>query len=147
MNAKSHMERFVADKGRRRLLNQEELILEVTEKVCEVLEKAGVSRQELARRMGRSKGFVTQLLGGGRNLTLRTLADISFALGRKLRLDLTGEPKVPSKRAGVVRIASRKQSHYESLAQSERKPAHISEPQPEFSKRRRRPAPGSRSGE
>ena len=62
------------------LLRQERLILDVTEQLAGALENSGVTRAELARRMGRTPGFVSQLLGGGRNLTLRTIADIAAAL-------------------------------------------------------------------
>ena len=70
----------------RKLLAQEELILEVTETICEVLEKEKISRKELADRLGKTKGFVSQLLNGGRNLTLRTVADILHVLGYKVAL-------------------------------------------------------------
>ena len=70
----------------RKLLAQEELILEVTETICELLEKEKISRKELADRLGKSKGFVSQLLNGGRNLTLRTVADILHVLGYKVTL-------------------------------------------------------------
>jgi transcriptional regulator with XRE-family HTH domain len=70
----------------RRLLAQEELILEVTETICDLLENEKVSRKELADRLGKSKGFVSQLLNGGRNLTLRTVADILHGLGYKVTL-------------------------------------------------------------
>ena len=70
----------------RKLLAQEELILEVTETICEILENEKVSRKELADRLGKSKGFVSQLLNGGRNLTLRTVADILHVLGYKVTL-------------------------------------------------------------
>ncbi len=80
------MEKYTQDPQFARLLAQEELILEVTEALCGLLEKEGVSRAQLARRLGKSKGFVSQLLGGGRNLTLRTLADVLGALGYKLKL-------------------------------------------------------------
>ena len=63
-----------------RLLRQERLILEVTEALAGALEDSGVTRAELARRLERTPGFVTQVLGGGRNLTLRTIADIAAAL-------------------------------------------------------------------
>ena len=69
-----------------RLLAQEELILEVTETLCGLLEKGKVSRKELADRLGKTKGLVSQLLNGGRNLTLRTVADILYALGYKVSL-------------------------------------------------------------
>ena len=70
----------------RKLLAQEELILEVTERLCELLENEKISRKELADRLGKSKGFVSQLLGGGRNLTLRTVADILHVLGYRVAL-------------------------------------------------------------
>jgi transcriptional regulator with XRE-family HTH domain len=70
----------------RKLLAQEELILEVTETICELLEDEKVSRKGLADRLGKTKGFVSQLLNGGRNLTLRTVADILHVLGYKVSL-------------------------------------------------------------
>ena len=70
----------------RRLLAQEELILEVTEVLCGLLEAETISKKELAERLGKSKGFVSQLLNGGRNLTLRTVADILHVLGYKVAL-------------------------------------------------------------
>jgi transcriptional regulator with XRE-family HTH domain len=36
--------------------------------------------------MGKTKGFISQLLSGGRNLTLRTVADILHVLGYKVSL-------------------------------------------------------------
>ena len=68
----------------RKLLSQEELILEVTETICDLLENEKISRKELADRLGKTKGFVSQLLNGGRNLTLRTVADILHVLGYKV---------------------------------------------------------------
>jgi transcriptional regulator with XRE-family HTH domain len=70
----------------RRLLAQEELILEVTEVLCGLLEDEKIPKKELADRLGKTKGFVSQLLNGGRNLTLRTVADILHVLGYKVTL-------------------------------------------------------------
>jgi transcriptional regulator with XRE-family HTH domain len=70
----------------RKLLAQEELILEVTETICELLEDEKVSRKGLADRLGKTKGVISQLLNGGRNLTLRTVADILHVLGYKVSL-------------------------------------------------------------
>lgn len=72
----------------RRLLREEELILEVTEALARTLESAGVSRAELARRLGRSRGFVTQLFSGGRNLTLRTIADVLDVLDKRMSVSV-----------------------------------------------------------
>jgi transcriptional regulator with XRE-family HTH domain len=72
-------------------LRQEELILEVTEAMARALRSSGLTKTELAARLGKTKGFVSQVLGGGSNLTLRTLADISGALGCKPQLQLKPE--------------------------------------------------------
>ena len=74
-----------------RRVRQEELILDVTERLSEALEDAGITRAELARRLGRSPAFVTQVFGGGRNLTLRTIADIAAALSLRPTLEMRTE--------------------------------------------------------
>jgi transcriptional regulator with XRE-family HTH domain len=68
------------------LYQQEELLLEVTELLASVMEDNNVSKAELARRIGKSKAFVTQCLCGSQNLTLRTLSDLFLALGYRLQL-------------------------------------------------------------
>jgi transcriptional regulator with XRE-family HTH domain len=45
------------------------------------LERQGVNQSELARRLGKTRGDVSQLLSGGRNLTLGTIAELADALG------------------------------------------------------------------
>lgn len=70
-----------------KMLRQEKFILEVTELICKFMKQQGVSRTELAERMGKSKGRVSQLLDGEANLTLRTLSDIFDALGHKVVVD------------------------------------------------------------
>jgi transcriptional regulator with XRE-family HTH domain len=91
MNAKNEpkvtlLEKYLEDPEFAKLMAQGELIMEVTETICDLLEKEKISRKELAERLGKSKGFVSQLLNGGRNLTLRTVADILHVLGYKISL-------------------------------------------------------------
>src|SRR5699024_5164707 len=74
-----------------RALARAELIYNVTEDILVLMEDLSVSKQELARRLGRSRSYVTQLLGGARNMTLGTLSDISFALGVKPQVSLCDE--------------------------------------------------------
>jgi Helix-turn-helix len=69
-----------------RLVAQESLILEVTEEICRILEETKTTRQELAKRLGKSKGFITQVLSGERNMTLRTAADLATALDYRLQV-------------------------------------------------------------
>jgi len=65
-----------------RLYQQERAILEVTELLCEIMEEERVTRSELATRLGKTRGYVTQLLAGRANMTLRTISDVFGALGR-----------------------------------------------------------------
>ena len=83
---KTLLGKYLEDPEFARLLAQEELILEVTEVLCGLLEEEKISKKELAERLGKTKGFVSQLLNGGRNLTLRTVADILYVLGYKVAL-------------------------------------------------------------
>ena len=83
---KTLMDQYLEDPEFAKLMAQGDLIMEVTETLCGLLEKEKVSRKELAERLGKTKGFVSQLLNGGRNLTLRTVADILHVLGYKVAL-------------------------------------------------------------
>ena len=65
-----------------RLYQQERAILEVTELLCQVMEEDDVSRAELARRLAKTKGYITQLLDGRANMTIRTISDVFTALER-----------------------------------------------------------------
>lgn len=63
-----------------------ELVYNVTEDILLALESIGVSKKELANRLGKSRSFVTQTLSGSRNLTLKTLSDVAYALGAKVKV-------------------------------------------------------------
>lgn len=65
---------------------QERLLVEAAEQVSAAMESAGVSKAELARRLGKTRGFITQVLSGERNMTLRTLADLASALDTRLTI-------------------------------------------------------------
>jgi transcriptional regulator with XRE-family HTH domain len=80
------LDKYLEDPEFARLMAHGDLIMEVTETLCELLEKEKISRKELADRLGKSKGFISQLLNGGRNLTLRTVADILHVLGYRASL-------------------------------------------------------------
>ena len=77
------------DKAFQRMVRQEELILDVTNRLTEALEQAGVTKAELAKRIERSPGFVSHVFGGGRNLTLKTISDIAAALSLRPTLQLS----------------------------------------------------------
>ena len=73
----------------------ERLILEASELILETMEQNGVTRSDLARKIRKTKGHVSQLLDGERNMTLRTLAEIAYVLGYRVKLSLL-TTRVPS---------------------------------------------------
>lgn len=70
-----------------RLYRQEELILDVTENLCATLDARGITRTELATRLGVTKSAVTQMLDGA-NLQLRSVADICWALDCQVHIEI-----------------------------------------------------------
>jgi transcriptional regulator with XRE-family HTH domain len=77
---KTEHELFLDNPENRRLYEQERLLVEVTESLTDAMREKKVNRAQLAQALGRSKAFVTQLLRGNHNMTLRTLADLFNAL-------------------------------------------------------------------
>jgi transcriptional regulator with XRE-family HTH domain len=75
-------EQITSTREGQKVWHQERVIFETTERICELMEGNDVSRTELARRLKKSKGYITQLLDGTSNMTLRTLSDVYLALGR-----------------------------------------------------------------
>jgi antitoxin component HigA of HigAB toxin-antitoxin module len=69
-----------------RLVAEEALILDAQELIVGLMERESLTRVELARKLGKSKGFVSHILSGKRNLTLRTLADCAHVMGYRLTL-------------------------------------------------------------
>jgi antitoxin component HigA of HigAB toxin-antitoxin module len=86
---KSALEAFAADHASGKLFEEENLLVSVTELLTEVMETCGIKRAELAKRIGKSKAFVTQVLRGNQNMTLRTLSDLFYALDARLQVRAT----------------------------------------------------------
>lgn len=60
------------------------------------LDNAGLQAKDLARRIGKSRAWVSKLLSGRQNTTLDTLSDVAWALGARWQIDL-----VSAERAGT----------------------------------------------
>ncbi len=67
---------------------REDLIYNVTEDILVQMEDLAITKVELARRLKKSRAYVSQLLSGSRNMTLASLADICFALGIQPKIEL-----------------------------------------------------------
>jgi transcriptional regulator with XRE-family HTH domain len=66
----------------------EEKILDFTERVVLEMGKKEITRAQLADSLGKSKAFVTKLLKGDANMTIKTMVTVAQALGCSLHLDL-----------------------------------------------------------
>ena len=66
----------------------ETTILDLTEKIVHKMQRAGLSRADLAQKLGVSKPFVTKLLNGNPNMTIKTMASIAHALECELNVEL-----------------------------------------------------------
>ena len=64
------------------------LVTRLTNEISWHMRERGLTRADLAARMGVSPGRVSQILGGGENLTLRTLAALSTALDARFGIEL-----------------------------------------------------------
>ncbi len=65
------------------------LVTQLTNEINWYMRERGLTRADLAARMGVSPGRVSQILGGGENLTLRTLAAMSAALEARFDIELS----------------------------------------------------------
>ncbi len=81
----------------------ESMRLDFVEEVERMMAENGVTRAELARRMGSSPAYVTQMFRGLFNPTLLTLAKVALALDAQVELKLARRRAVSGKRAVLTR--------------------------------------------
>ena len=77
----------------------ESAVLEFTEELMARMKSQGVSRADLARKIGCSPAYVTKILRGSTNFTLETMVKIADVLGCKLRTHIQSDVKGKSVRA------------------------------------------------
>ncbi len=75
---------------------REDLVFNVTEDLLIKMEELNISKVDLAKRLGKSKSYVTQMLSGSRNMTLSSFSDICFALGFKPEIKIPVKPVEPT---------------------------------------------------
>ncbi len=67
---------------------EERIVILFGEILSEIMEKRKWNKARLARELGFSKSYVTQLLKGSKNISLRNLAKIMFRLGRRVNIEV-----------------------------------------------------------
>jgi len=84
---KTRHEILMEDPEFRRLLTIEALVTEASEMIARLMAERNVSRADLARKLNKSRAWVTQLLSGKANVTIRTLGEVVYALGAEVKLN------------------------------------------------------------
>jgi len=92
MKKKSFKELFEQAK-RRNTYWVASLILDFTEGLHKIMESNGVSRSELARRLGVSPAYVTKVLRGNVNFTLDSMVRLARAAGGDVSLQVAPKPQ------------------------------------------------------
>lgn len=83
---KTQHEILMEDPEFRRLYAMEGLVTDAAELVSRLMEEQGINKAELARRLGKTRAWVTQLLSGQANMTIRTFAEVTYVLGTQVKL-------------------------------------------------------------
>lgn len=76
-----------------RRFNESSFVMATMHALNAALKSSGMQRKDLADKLGISKGRVSQYLNGGENVTLRTLAAISWAMGKRCRIVIEDDVK------------------------------------------------------
>ena len=64
------------------------LLIELNDQICAQMERTGMSRADLARKLGVSRAAVTRMLNGSPNMTLKKLVTVALALGVQVSVEL-----------------------------------------------------------
>jgi transcriptional regulator with XRE-family HTH domain len=86
MTRNNDYQEMTKDPNFRKLLAVESLVAEAAELIGRLMAEKKVNKAALARRLNRSRAWVTQLLSGKTNMTIRTLAELAYALEAEIEL-------------------------------------------------------------
>lgn len=83
----------------------EKILLQLGEDICLLMEQQRLSRTQLAERMGVSPAYITKILSGNPNLTIKSLLKLADAMGKELTLQFA--PRAALKRSSRSRHLGR----------------------------------------
>ena len=89
---------------------------EVADEIFELMEQEGINKAELARRLGKSRAYITKVLQGGENLTIESMVKIGLVLGYKLREGGFYEP-MENKRSTSMDVAEIKEQMHSLVSE------------------------------
>jgi len=105
----------------RSIENTPEFLLEVVklafaEELCRLLEEKGMSRGQLAEKLGTSRAYVTRILRTDYNLTAETMVKVARALDARVELALVPKDPPAGSRAAPSRVPRRRERKREFVA-------------------------------
>lgn len=74
----------------KRIQKREDIIFNVTEDILVLLEERGMTKRQLAIKIGTSEAMVKRMLSGGCPININTLSDMVDALGETLKIEISG---------------------------------------------------------
>ena len=80
--------------GKRLAYWVEHAMLDFTFSIEQRMDDRGVSRAELARRLGTSQAYVTKILAGNANFTMKSMVAMCQVLDARLRIDIVPMEKM-----------------------------------------------------
>lgn len=89
---------FVADR----------LKTEIIEELLRAMEREGLNKNQLALRCGKSRQWISRILGEGDNFTVATLARLACALGLRPQIVFAAPSSAPAPRKAKESTVSRK---------------------------------------
>ncbi|MBI1390441.1 MAG: hypothetical protein GC154_18545 [bacterium] len=66
----------------------EEVLIHVTDAICVEMERQGISKSDLAKKMEKPPSWLSRILGSDHNMTFRSAVLIFQALGCRMRIGL-----------------------------------------------------------
>ena len=75
----------------------EAVMLEFTEVICELMEKQNISRSEVARKLGVSPAYITKILRGNANMTIRTMVALANIFNHKIEINVCDKKSYSAK--------------------------------------------------
>ncbi len=110
------------------------------EDVCQIMEAKGISKSELAKRLNKSKQYVSRVLNETTNFTMKSMVEISMALGCSIELKMMNRPEVLQ----AIEKSSRSTTAIHASAPTGRRKTAGGERSPESATHRFVPRPMSR---
>lgn len=89
----------------------EKILLNFSAEICAKMEALGINRAELANRLGKSRAFVSKILGCNHNITLKTMDSISHVLGMEIKVQVHERKSIAEELAAKNRFALYKFEH------------------------------------